>query len=73
MFIHRNIANQVIPQDMNVNAVIQYAVEYLKVKNIVVLGHTQCGGIMAGCCNDSLGGFLDGWISQIKNIYNAHY
>jgi carbonic anhydrase len=44
IFNHRNIANQVLPADMNVNSVIQYAVEHLKVKHVVVMGHTHCGG-----------------------------
>ena len=62
IFIHRNIANVVSPTDFNLNSVIQYAVEALKVKHIVILGHTGCGGVKAALSNDSHGSFLDCWI-----------
>lgn len=54
------------------NSVIQFAIEGLKVKNIIVMGHTQCGGVKAACEGHSHGGFLDMWLSHVKNIYNQN-
>ncbi|CAD8138609.1 unnamed protein product [Paramecium octaurelia] len=72
IFIHRNIANIVIPTDLNINCVIQYAIEHLKVHNIIVMGHTCCGGIKAAMKQDSVGGLLDLWLNQIKLVYEKH-
>ena len=57
---------------MNVNAVIQYAVLHLKVKHVIVMGHTECGGCKAALDCNVLGGMLDLWLSHIRNVYE-HY
>ena len=72
IFIHRNIANQVIPADMNVNAVLQYAVLHLKVKHVIVMGHTECGGCKAALDCNVLGGMLDLWLSHIRCVYELY-
>lgn len=71
VFIHRNIANQVIPTDSNVNAVVQYAVQYLKVKHIIVCGHYQCGGIKAAL-NPSDMGQLNSWLQTLRDVFRLH-
>ncbi|CAD8150627.1 unnamed protein product [Paramecium pentaurelia] len=72
IFIHRNIANLVIPTDLNLNCVIQYAVEHLNIHSIIVMGHTCCGGIKAAMTQESVGGLLDLWLNQIKIVYEKH-
>lgn len=71
IFEQRNIANQVGNTDMNLLSVVYYAVKYLKVRHIVVVGHFGCGGILAAMSNDQFG-FLDNWLTQIKNVYFKH-
>ncbi|KAJ1726370.1 hypothetical protein LPJ61_005235 [Coemansia biformis] len=68
VFIHRNIANRIPSEDVNVNSVINYAVKHLKVGHVVVAGHTGCGGIKAALSNDSAG-LLDHWLQPIKDLY----
>jgi carbonic anhydrase len=68
IFVQRNIANQVINSDMNLLSVVYYAVKYLKVKHILVVGHYGCGGVAAAMSNNSFG-FLDNWLVSIKNVY----
>ncbi|CAD8190649.1 unnamed protein product [Paramecium octaurelia] len=72
IFIHRNIANVVVPTDLNINCVIQYAIEHLKVHNIVIMGHTFCGGVKAAMKQDSVGGLLDLWLNNLKLVYEKH-
>lgn len=72
IFVHRNIANQVHLSDFSVNSVIQYAVEHLKVKHIIICGHTKCGGCSAAYSKEFLGGMLDMWLSELKEIINQH-
>jgi carbonic anhydrase len=71
IFSHRNIANQVIPSDINLMSVVQYAVEALKVRHIVVCGHYGCGGIRAAVAGGTQGN-LDQWLSHVRDIDRAN-
>ena len=71
VFVHRNIANIVSPDDDNVKAVIQYAVDVLKVEHIVVAGHTGCGGIKASLGEEQKGA-IGTWLQNIKSVYVKH-
>lgn len=68
LFVHRNVANLVIKNDTNCLSVIQYAVELLEVKHIIVCGHYGCGGIKAAM-EDKSHGFIDNWLLPIRNMY----
>lgn len=71
IFVHRNVANLVVHTDMNCFSVVQYAVEVLKVKDIIVCGHYGCGGVAASLANQSYG-LIDNWIRNIKDTFNLH-
>jgi len=71
IFVHRNIANLVVHTDLNCLSVIQYAVDVLKVKHIIVCGHYGCGGIKAAWENKEHG-LIDNWLLNIKDIYRYH-
>ena len=71
IFVHRNIANLVIHTDLNCLSVIQYAVEVLQVKHIIICGHYGCGGIKAALDNRAHG-LIDNWLRNIKDIYRLH-
>ncbi len=71
LFVHRNVANLVIHTDMSLLSVVQYAVEVLKVKHIIVCGHYGCGGVIGAMKGDSLG-LIDNWLRFIKDIYQRN-
>lgn len=71
MFVHRNIANQVFPNDMNMLSVVQYGIEALDIKHIIVCGHYGCGGVKAGC-SSAHHGLVDNWLGQIRGL-NTRY
>jgi len=71
IFIHRNIANMVVHTDLNMLSVLQYAVEVLKVKHVIVCGHYGCGGVKAAMTHQSLG-IINKWLRNIKDVYRMH-
>lgn len=71
LFVHRNIANQCKRSDLNCQSALFYAVEVLKVKHVIVLGHTHCGGIAAAAKNQSLG-IVDLWLQNVRDIAVSH-
>jgi len=71
MFVHRNIANLVVPDDLNVLSVVQYAVEVLQVQHVIVCGHYECGGVKAAMSGKKLG-LIDNWLSNISRAQAKH-
>ena len=71
MFVHRNVANQVIHTDLNCLSVMQYAVDYLKVKHIIVCGHYSCGGVHEATRNSKLG-MIDNWLRHVQDVKRKH-
>ncbi|MHB8791296.1 MAG: carbonate dehydratase [Desulfobulbaceae bacterium] len=71
IFVHRNIANLVVHTDLNCLSVIQYAVEVLKVKHIIVCGHYGCGGIVTAL-EEGDHGLIDNWLQNVKDVYRYH-
>ncbi len=71
VFVHRNIANQVLPRDVNMRAIIDYAVGTLRVEHIFVVGHYGCGGVKAALSRQSLG-VLDAWLADLRELWLAH-
>lgn len=71
LFVHRNVANMVLHADINCLSVLQYAIDVLKVKHIIVVGHYGCGGIAAAMTKQRVG-FIDNWLRNIKDVYALH-
>lgn len=71
IFVQRNVANLVVSTDMNLLSVLQYAVEVLKVKHILVVGHYNCGGVKASMDNKDYG-LINKWLRNIKDVYVKH-
>jgi carbonic anhydrase len=72
IFVHRNVANMVVNTDVNLLSVLDYAVNHLKVKHIIVCGHYGCGGIKASTTNHDFKLVLNMWLRNIKDVYRLH-
>ena len=72
IFVHRNIANLVIPTDVNLLSVLDYAVNHIKVRHVIVCGHYGCGGINAALSNQDYEHVLNMWLRNIKDVYHIY-
>ncbi len=72
IFVHRNVANMVVHTDVNLLSVLDYAVNYLNVKHVIVCGHYGCGGIKAAMSNDDYKPVLNMWLRNIKDVYHLY-
>lgn len=72
IFVHRNVANLVINTDVNLLSVLDYAVNHLKVKHVIVCGHYGCGGVKASITNHDFKAVLNMWLRNIKDVYRIH-
>ncbi|MDP2006230.1 MAG: carbonate dehydratase [Rubrivivax sp.] len=71
LFVHRNVANLMVHSDLNALSVIQYAVEVLQVQHIIVVGHSNCGGVRAAL-NNLRAGLVDNWLRHVQDVRDAH-
>ena len=71
LFVHRNVANMVVATDMNFLSVLQFAVDVLQVKQVIVCGHYGCGGVRAALGHEELG-LIDNWLRALKALYHQH-
>jgi carbonic anhydrase len=71
LFVHRNVANVVSHSDLNALSVIQFAVDALKVRHIIVVGHSRCGGVIAALKGLRFG-LVDNWLRHVQDVRNAH-
>src|ERR1700748_3112541 len=72
IFVHRNVANLVINTDVNLLSVLDYAVNHLKEKHVIVCGHFGCGGVKASMTNTDFKAVLNMWLRNIKDVYRLH-
>jgi len=72
IFVHRNVANMVVNTDVNLLSVLDYAVNHLKVKHVIVCGHYGCGGIKAATTNTDFKPVLNMWLRNIKDVIRLH-
>ncbi|HEX7123948.1 MAG TPA: carbonate dehydratase [Gemmatimonadaceae bacterium] len=71
LFVHRNVANLVVPTDFNCLSVMQYAIDVLRVEHVIVCGHYGCGGVEAAMADASLG-LIDNWLRHIRHVASRH-
>src|ERR1700712_170395 len=72
IFVHRNVANMVVNTDVNLLSVLDYAVNHLQVKHVIVCGHYGCGGIKSAITNTDFKAVLNMWLRNIKDVYRLH-
>jgi carbonic anhydrase len=73
IFVHRNIANILTPNDLSSSSVIEYAIAHVKVKRVMVCGHTKCGGANAAMSDDDLGDTLNTWLAPMRELRKRHH
>ncbi|SHF79084.1 carbonic anhydrase [Lampropedia hyalina DSM 16112] len=71
VFVHRNVANLVVPTDLNCLSAVQYAVDQLRIEHLMVVGHYGCGGVLAAL-HDKRVGLVDNWIRHVKDVRDRH-
>ena len=71
LFVHRNVANLMVHSDLNALSVIQYAIDVLQVRHIIVVGHSNCGGVRAALHNQRAG-LVDNWLRHVQDVRDAH-
>jgi len=72
LFVHRNVANVVVHSDLNCLSVMQFAVDQLQVRHIIIVGHSNCGGVVAAL-HDRRVGLVDNWLRHVQDVRNAHH